>query len=203
MTTNRCICLVLPRYSAQSNEIPQLPLMPPPQERVFLQPRLGVMKFMAVALTISLLWADTGATELGGDLARLQAAEKRWLDLGANTYTYDLGVSVGAVFGWGQYRVKVKNGKCSARHYGGVGFGRPTLLDRLLYRRDCKGLLPSELFAEMAGDLSRGYHLTTLEVHPQYGFPISASTDTDRMEDQGWGFEIKDFAVKKSQSDDT
>jgi len=161
------------------------------------------MKRIAIALTVSLLCMSAGASEFGSDLERLQAAEKRWLDLGASTYTYDVGVSVGAVFGWGQYRVKVQNGKCSSRHYGGVGFGRPTLLDRLRYRRDCKGLLPSELFAEMVGDLSRGFHLTKLEVHPQYGFPVSASTDSDGIEDQGWGFEIKDFAVKKSDNHGT
>lgn len=138
-----------------------------------------------------------GAAVAADDSARFVEAHDKWNALSARTYTYDLGVSIGAVFGYGHFHVKVKEGRCLARHYAGVGFGRPSFGDRLRYR-PCDGYLPADLFQSVRDDLARGWKVTDLTTDDRYGFPSRASIDNDgTIEDQGWGFEITNFRLRQ------
>ena len=92
--------------------------------------------------------------------------------------------------------VKVKDGRCLARHYAGVGLGRPSFADRLRYR-PCDGYLPADVFQSVRDDLAKGWKVTDLTTHDRYGFPSHASIDNDgTIEDQGWGFEIGNFRLR-------
>ena len=56
-------------------------------------------------------------------------------------------------------------------------------------------LLPADLFREMREEVANGFVLKNLRVHPAYGFPVEASIDSDKLEDQEWGFRISDFKL--------
>lgn len=136
------------------------------------------------------------------DSQKLVAAEQKWVSLGAVSYKYTLGVSVGAVFGWGEFKISVKNGVCTSRHVGGVGFGRPRFIERFKLVRGCQmdgwggvHLLPADLFRDMREEVANGAVLEELKLHPLYGFPVEATVNTDKMEDQEWGFTISDFKL--------
>jgi hypothetical protein len=155
------------------------------------------MKRLAAAFAIAALFAGTASIgserDSGGE--RFAAAQRRWIALNASDYSYDLGIGIGAPFGYGEFHVKVKGEKCVARHYAGGGFGRPRFVDRFRYRACREGLLPTELFEQVTRELSNGRQLTELKTHPEYGFPLEVSTDTDQLVDASWGFQIKAFRL--------
>jgi len=56
-------------------------------------------------------------------------------------------------------------------------------------------LLPADLFREMRESVANGFVLKSLRVHPAYGFPVEARIDSNKLEDQEWGFTISDFKL--------
>ncbi len=49
--------------------------------------------------------------------------------------------------------------------------------------------------AIVRGEVANSFVLKSLRVHPAYGFPVEANIDSDKAEDQGWGFTISDFKL--------
>ncbi|HMN44523.1 MAG TPA: hypothetical protein PKE27_08125 [Povalibacter sp.] len=148
------------------------------------------------AVILVVAGARCGAAEVALDAERIAQALKNWEALEAASYTYDLGIGIGAPFGYGEFHVKVRDGKCSARHYGGIGFGRPKLMNRLRYQPCREGYLPRELMEQIAGEVSNGRKLVELKIHPKYAFAVGASTDTDKLYDASWSFEIREFKLQ-------
>jgi hypothetical protein len=153
-------------------------------------------------LVVAIAVASSAHANSPADLQKVTTAEQKWISLGAVSYEYTLGVSVGAVFGWGEFKVTVKNGVCTSRHIGGRGFGKPRFMERFRFARGCKvdgwggvHLLPADLFREMREEVANGFVLKNLRVHPAYGFPVEASIDSDKLGDQEWGFTISDFKL--------
>jgi len=153
-------------------------------------------------LVIAIAVAPRAHADSPADLQKAITAEQKWISLGAVSYEYTLRVSVGAAFGWGEFKVTVKNGVCTSRHIGGSGFGRPRFIERFRFARGCKvngwdgvHLLPADLFREMRESVANGFVLENLRVHPAYGFPVEARIDSDKLEDQEWGFTISDFKL--------
>ena len=145
-------------------------------------------------VAVSLATATSDASDSSGGIERIKEAQLRWELLGATSFSYDLGKSIGSPFGYGEFHVKVRGGKCLARHYAGVGFGRPKFWESLRYR-PCEGMLPGDLMAQVAGEVAHGRQLVHFEVHPTYGFAVSVGTDTDQP-DASWSYEIKHFKLK-------
>jgi hypothetical protein len=161
-------------------------------------------------LVVAIAVASSALANSPADLQKVTTAEQKWIRLGAVSYEYTLGVSVGGVFGWGEFKVTVKNGICTSRHIGGIGFGRPRFIERFRFARGCNvdgwsgvHLLPADLFREITEEVANGFVLKNLRVHPEYGFPVEASIDSDKSEDQGWGFTISDFKLTSRPNSDT
>jgi hypothetical protein len=148
-------------------------------------------------LAIALGVATSGASEAPTDSERIAQALARWDALNPAGYSYDLGIGIGSPFGYGEFHVKVKGEKCLARHYRGVGLGRPTFLERIRYRPCKAGYLPRELMNQIAEDVSRGRYLEDIQLHPAYEFIVGATTDTDKLVNQTWSFEIRDFKMQE------
>jgi len=47
----------------------------------------------------------------------------------------------------------------------------------------------------MRESVANGFVLENLRVHPAYGFPVEARIDSNKLEDQEWGFTISDFKL--------
>jgi hypothetical protein len=124
---------------------------------------------------------------------QLAAAVAKWAELGAHNYKYKL--SVGGVFGAGEYRVEIRGDKCESRHIGGIGLGHARFLERFHREPTCDGRRIAELLQQAQADVVRGYTLEDLQTDTRYGFPTKVYLDTSKMFDQGWGFEVTEFEV--------
>jgi hypothetical protein len=71
-------------------------------------------------LVIAIAVAPRAHADSPADLQKVITAEQKWISLGAVSYEYTLGVSVGAAFGWGEFKVTVKNGVCTSRQPKGT-----------------------------------------------------------------------------------
>jgi hypothetical protein len=151
--------------------------------------------FVAVAASVSIAASLAQAGPGCSTLAQLKMAQARWEDLRLDTYSYDIGKGIGSPFGYGKFHVLVKHGKCIARHFGGVGFGRPKFFERFTFRA-CDHLLPGELMAQVVEELGHGRTITQCILDTQYGFAASIDTDHAQLEDAGWGYEITKFRAK-------
>ena len=84
-------------------------------------------------LVVAIAVAPGAFADSPAELQRVTTAEQKWISLGAVSYKYTLGVSVGSVFGWGEFKITVKNGVCTSRHIGGTGFGRRRFIERFRF----------------------------------------------------------------------
>jgi hypothetical protein len=153
-----------------------------------MNPRTWLLAALALASIATYIHAQASL-----ESRQLEAAEAKWVELGATSYKYKL--RVGGVFGAGEYRVEVRGNSCKSRHVGGIGLGHAKFLERFRSEPTCDGRLIAELLKSVKIDVARGFTLTDMGVDARYGFLTKAYLDTSKIEDQGWGFEIRDFEV--------
>lgn len=119
-------------------------------------------------------------------LAQLEQAERMWGSADVSGYRYTL--LKGGVFGYAEYTVRFKQGRCTARSRFVFDKPRPWQPAR------CEGLTMPELFSEVREQLVRGTRRVELNFDESLGHIVkfSAEPDTD-LTDQDWYLSVSDF----------
>jgi Family of unknown function (DUF6174) len=119
-------------------------------------------------------------------LAQLEQAERMWSSAVVSGYRYTL--VKGGVFGYSEYTVRFKEGRCTARSR--FVFDKP----RPWQSTKCEGLTMPALFSEVREQLVRGTRRVELNFDESLGHIVkfSAEPDTD-LTDQDWYLRVSDF----------
>jgi hypothetical protein len=148
---------------------------------------------MLQVILVLVVLVPAASTQTPAQSQRLAADARSWVDPGATDYTYRL--SVGGVFGAGEYRVEVRHHKCKSKHVGGIGLGKARFLDHFRTEPTCYGRLIGELLKQVQADVARGYTLVDFQIDAEYGYVKKVYLEASHPEDQGWGFEVSEFRL--------
>jgi hypothetical protein len=120
-------------------------------------------------------------------LAQLDHAEALWNSAGLTDYGYSL--TQGGVFGYTQYKVRIRKGRCSASSHP-----MPDTSKGAWQRTGCEGLTIPELFQDIRRELMRGTVRARAEFDKTFGYVMNFSADPDtRIPDQGWYLKVTEF----------